>query len=317
MPVTTFVDGAIISAAEHNANWDLAVLSDTPRTISVTHEYTATQTFTGGLTAAAPITVTSTSTQFQLKYDGSNHVTVAVSSAGLVTLNATGASASFSFSDVIAVTGVSGGVSATLTGGLVCTTISATAGAFSGAVAINTAGGAASLTINATTRFYLDGVAGVGGNTFVEESSADLIGFIAGGALRASIGASGITSVAGITATTGAFADNLGTATAKKLGLNVGLTSYLSETSAGQISVFAGGVLAGLFTSSGISLNSRGSQLELTGNGTGSVMVGTTGDSVGFYSVTPVARQLMATGTGKTVDNVIAALQTLGVFRQS
>lgn len=53
-----------------------------------------------------PIIVTNTGTQFQLKYDGSNHVTVAVSSAGAVTLNATGASAGFTFSDAVTVTGV-------------------------------------------------------------------------------------------------------------------------------------------------------------------------------------------------------------------
>ena len=55
-------------------------------------------------TIPTPVIITSTSaTQFQVKYDGSNHVTVAVSSAGAVTLNATGASASFLFSDSMAV----------------------------------------------------------------------------------------------------------------------------------------------------------------------------------------------------------------------
>ncbi len=42
-----------------------------------------------------------------------------------------------------------------------------------------------------------------------------------------------------------------------------------------------------------------------------------TGPTVGFYGVTPVARQLLATGTGATVDNVITALQNLGLLRQS
>lgn len=41
------------------------------------------------------------------------------------------------------------------------------------------------------------------------------------------------------------------------------------------------------------------------------------GGRIGFYNVGPVARQLLATGTGATVDQVITALQTLGLLRQS
>jgi len=40
-------------------------------------------------------------------------------------------------------------------------------------------------------------------------------------------------------------------------------------------------------------------------------------DKIGFHGVTPVARQLLATGAGATVDNVITALQNLGLLRQS
>jgi hypothetical protein len=40
-------------------------------------------------------------------------------------------------------------------------------------------------------------------------------------------------------------------------------------------------------------------------------------NAIGFYSVTPVARQLLATGAGHTVDDVITALQNLGLLRQS
>lgn len=40
-------------------------------------------------------------------------------------------------------------------------------------------------------------------------------------------------------------------------------------------------------------------------------------DKIGFHGVTPVARQLLATGTGATVDNVITLLQNLGLARQS
>lgn len=40
-------------------------------------------------------------------------------------------------------------------------------------------------------------------------------------------------------------------------------------------------------------------------------------DKIGFHGATPVARQLLATGAGATVDDVITALQNLGLLRQS
>jgi len=42
-----------------------------------------------------------------------------------------------------------------------------------------------------------------------------------------------------------------------------------------------------------------------------------TGVKLGFYGVTRVARQLLATGVGATVDDVITALQTLGLVKQA
>jgi len=41
------------------------------------------------------------------------------------------------------------------------------------------------------------------------------------------------------------------------------------------------------------------------------------GASIGFYGVAPVARQLLATGVGATADDIITALQNLGLVRQS
>lgn len=41
------------------------------------------------------------------------------------------------------------------------------------------------------------------------------------------------------------------------------------------------------------------------------------GTTLGFYGVTPIARAVLATGTGATVDNVITALQNLGLLAQS
>lgn len=41
------------------------------------------------------------------------------------------------------------------------------------------------------------------------------------------------------------------------------------------------------------------------------------GTGLGFYGVTPIARPLLATGAGATADNIITALQNLGLVRQS
>lgn len=57
MPVSTLVDGNVITAAGLNANFALCVLTDTAKTITVTHTYTASQTFTGGWTAGAACTI--------------------------------------------------------------------------------------------------------------------------------------------------------------------------------------------------------------------------------------------------------------------
>lgn len=57
MPVTTLTAGSTARAADVNGNFALCVLTDTARTITVTHTYTASQTFTGGWTAGAACTV--------------------------------------------------------------------------------------------------------------------------------------------------------------------------------------------------------------------------------------------------------------------
>lgn len=50
----------------------------------------------------------------------------------------------------------------------------------------------------------------------------------------------------------------------------------------------------------------------------GGLSIGTTAaEKIGFHGVAPIARPILATGTGKTVDDVITALQTRGLVRQS
>ena len=56
MALTTLSAGQVIRAAPLNANFALCVLTDTSKTISVTHTYTASQTFTGGFTTGAAST---------------------------------------------------------------------------------------------------------------------------------------------------------------------------------------------------------------------------------------------------------------------
>ena len=49
----------------------------------------------------------------------------------------------------------------------------------------------------------------------------------------------------------------------------------------------------------------------------GDVALGNATGKLGFYAVTPITRAVLATGGGATVDNVITALQNLGLVKQS
>ena len=57
MPLQTYSDGQTITHTIINDNFALTVLTDTAKTISVTHTWSQTQTFTGGFTAAAACTL--------------------------------------------------------------------------------------------------------------------------------------------------------------------------------------------------------------------------------------------------------------------
>lgn len=57
---------------------------------------------------------------------------------------------------------------------------------------------------------------------------------------------------------------------------------------------------------------------KIRGQGAGAGgTLGDAGDKLGFYGTAPVARQLLATGAGHTADEIIAALQLVGLFRQA
>ncbi len=85
------------------------------------------------------------------------------------------------------------------------------------------------------------------------------------------------------------------------LDLQVGASSKFKVSNAGVITlVDAGNIVLG--TSTGTKIGTAG---------------GAAGQKIGFFNATPVVQQLVATGAGRTVDDVITALQTLGLFRQS
>jgi len=55
----------------------------------------------------------------------------------------------------------------------------------------------------------------------------------------------------------------------------------------------------------------------IVGASTGSKIGTATGQKLSFWGVTPVVQQVLATGAGASVDNVISLLQTLGLCKQS
>jgi hypothetical protein len=75
-------------------------------------------------------------------------------------------------------------------------------------------------------------------------------------------------------------------------------------TRRGTVGMDAGGTDLGLTAETGVLRLTGSSGIKLTG-------------SLGFYGTTPIAQQVLATGAGKTVDNVITALQALGLVKQS
>ena len=61
-----------------------------------------------------------------------------------------------------------------------------------------------------------------------------------------------------------------------------------------------------------------GDAVNLVMDTTTGTKIGTaTGQKIGFWNATPVVQQILATGAGATVDNVISLLQTLGLCKQS
>lgn len=82
-------------------------------------------------------------------------------------------------------------------------------------------------------------------------------------------------------------------------------TPTTSTTSAKRVTIEASGELT----------LEAGSHIQTSGNG---IKIGTaTSQKLGFWNATPVIQQVLATGAGATVDNVITFLQTIGLCKQS
>lgn len=134
------------------------------------------------------------------------------------------------------------------------------------------------------------------------------------------------------------FADNIFVSPTKALYFDGGVDTYIFESSADVLDVYVGAVEIVAFTPTtsyfkgAVSLASTYQLFFDGGNDTyifessantlelvaaGNTMFEFTGTTMGFYGVAPTARQLLPTGAGKIVDDVITALQNLGLVRQS
>lgn len=91
---------------------------------------------------------------------------------------------------------------------------------------------------------------------------------------------------------------------------------YIGLQGGGQLNLRAGGNDYLQILSTGILNIADGSSLQV-GSGTGTKIGTATGQKIGFWGQAPVVQQVLATGAGATVDNVISALQGIGLFKQS
>lgn len=99
-------------------------------------------------------------------------------------------------------------------------------------------------------------------------------------------------------------------ATAFGYGSNYAL--YINSNNLVWVNAVGGGEFR---VGNGMNITDAGNIVLGTTTGT-KIGTGTT-QKLGFWNATPVAQQVLATGSGATVDNVITLLQTLGLCKQS
>lgn len=106
------------------------------------------------------------------------------------------------------------------------------------------------------------------------------------------------------------------------VGINLKLTGntsgYIGDNHISQLTATGTYILT---TAGAIGVNVPASNSTVLGFNAGNANIPVSDPSLNttlsFYTAAPTAQLLLATGTGKTVDNVITALQTLGLVRQT
>jgi len=110
----------------------------------------------------------------------------------------------------------------------------------------------------------------------------------------------------------------IGTNTPQSLGVGVRTVDVRGTNGAGVALGTSGAQVAAMFSGAGYLVlgTQTAAYLELRTNNVARIVMGAAGE-LGFHGVTPIARAVLATGAGHTVDDVITALQNLGLVKQS
>jgi hypothetical protein len=100
--------------------------------------------------------------------------------------------------------------------------------------------------------------------------------------------------------------------------LNAAGAQFMASFSSSGHNFYSSGTLKYTFGATALTLADA---VNIAVNTTTGTKIGTVGGAagqkLGFFNATPIVQPLLATGAGATVDNVITALQNLGLVRQS
>lgn len=98
--------------------------------------------------------------------------------------------------------------------------------------------------------------------------------------------------------------------------LRIGTEKGSVGGTARDIALITNGTVRVTYGATGGETRAEGHNITM-GTTTGSKIGTATTEKIGFWNATPVVQQVLATGAGATVDNVITLLQTLGLCKQS
>lgn len=122
--------------------------------------------------------------------------------------------------------------------------------------------------------------------------------------------------------TTNSFSFTAGNGTRQIARAGIAITNLTNTagSEAGDIAFYTqtgGSAMAVRVTISSATITFIDAYDIVLGSTTGTKIGTATGQKIGFYGVTPVAQQVLATGALKVVDDVITFLQTIGLCKQS